>query len=333
MNKKEVRYVGESARSPYERGKEHLADYKNLSIKSHMLKHNIIYHKEMKSVKFKMEILEFHTTAFSRQIHEAVQIELVSKSGEIMNSKSEYNRCTIPRLTVEGGKSEEKSKTAGLHLTEEEVEAEIINLRKQRMKEIRSGDRDGRRSWQTGEMQERPRKRAKIDSELRKRTRKKSVVVEAPVRKKVKYEGVKVGEPSRSKCEDSYSVCTKEIVIGVEESTEKAAKITQLSRIFEENLVGNVKKPLGVKLSEIHSNLKPPLEKSVSAQKLSTSSPKTKRSSVHYPVKTKNTPKIKKKEIDRKGKGKNVKTLKDYFELKANGLGIEGSSLKNDRKN
>ena len=28
-----------------------------------------------------------------------------------------------------------------------------------------------------------------------------------------------------------------------------------------------------------------------------------------------------------------MKTLKDYFELKANGLGIEGSSLKNDRTN
>ena len=57
----------------------------------------------------------------------------------------------------------------------------------------------------------------------------------------------------------------------------------------------------------------------------------TKRSSVHYPVKTKNTPKMKKKlDCD-----KNVKTLKDYFECKAkaNGLGIEGSSLKNYRKN
>ena len=40
-----------------------------------------------------------------------------------MNSKSEYNRCSLPRLTVEG-KSVEKSKT-GLHRTEEEVEAEI----------------------------------------------------------------------------------------------------------------------------------------------------------------------------------------------------------------
>ena len=193
-DKKEVRYVGESARSPYERGREHLADYKNLSTKSHMLKHQIIYHKEMKSIKFKMEILEFHTTAFSRQIHEAVQIDLVSKSGDIMNSKSEYNRCSLPRLTVEGGKPAEESKSPGLHLTEEEVEAEIINLRKQRIKEIRSKDRisDGRRDWQTGEMQERPGKRAKFDSEIRKRTRKTSIVVdEAPVKKKVRYESVR----------------------------------------------------------------------------------------------------------------------------------------------
>ena len=302
-DKKEVRYVGESARSPYERGKEHLADFKNLSTKSHMLKHQIIYHKELKSVKFKMEILEFHTTAFSRQIHEAVQIDLVSKSGAIMNSKSEYNRCTLPRLTVEGGKSVEEKKSPGLHLTEEEVEAEIIILRKQRMKEIRSEDRDSdrRRNWHTGEMQERPRKRIKFDSEIRKRTRKKSVVDENQVRKKVRYDSVggsKVTpedtESSRSNCEVSYSVGAQKIVSGVKA---KAVSVTQLSRIFEEE--------------KVMEDVKPPLEKSVSVKKKSTSSPRTKRS-VQYPsIKTKNTPKInkEKKEQNCRKKCENFKRL------------------------
>ena len=40
------------------REKEHWADFKNLVIKSHMLKHKIIYDKEFKSVTYKMEILE-----------------------------------------------------------------------------------------------------------------------------------------------------------------------------------------------------------------------------------------------------------------------------------
>ena len=223
-----------------------------------------------------------------------------------------------------------------------------FNLRKQRMRKIQSGDRDrdGNGSWCSEEIQERPRKRAKFDSEIRKRTRRKSVVVdEAPVKKKVRYEGVRESEQrpldsesSRSKYEVGYSGCTKEKVSGVKVPKAKAVKVTQLSRIFEENQVENVKKPLGISLSASHSariqkvceDVKPPLEKSVSVMKKSTSSPMTKRNGVNYPVKTKNTPKMKKYEIDRR---KHVKTLKDYFECKTNGQGIEESCAKIDTKN
>ena len=36
--------------------------------------------------------------ALSRQIGEAVRIDM--RSGNVLNSKSEYNRCRLPRLTI-----------------------------------------------------------------------------------------------------------------------------------------------------------------------------------------------------------------------------------------
>ena len=43
-----VKYVGETSRSGYERINEHFKDFKNLSSQSHMLKHFIETHKNMK---------------------------------------------------------------------------------------------------------------------------------------------------------------------------------------------------------------------------------------------------------------------------------------------
>ena len=37
------KYIGETARSLYERSVEHMTDYQNLSIKSHMLKQSALF--------------------------------------------------------------------------------------------------------------------------------------------------------------------------------------------------------------------------------------------------------------------------------------------------
>ena len=67
-------------------------------IDSHMLKHAVIHHEaRVDDVKFKVEIIRNHKSAFERQLHEAVEILLHNK-GNLMNSKSEYNRCSVPRL-------------------------------------------------------------------------------------------------------------------------------------------------------------------------------------------------------------------------------------------
>ena len=56
---------------------------------------------------FKIRAVSFHRSALSRQIGEAVRIMRRGGEGVIFNSKSEYDRCKIPRLQVEEQKEEE----------------------------------------------------------------------------------------------------------------------------------------------------------------------------------------------------------------------------------
>ena len=65
-----------------------------------------------------MTVVKRHFSAFSRMVHEAIRIELLSKQKnlvEVLNSRSEIGRVVLPRLVVEqdddgGG----KDKGAGL---------------------------------------------------------------------------------------------------------------------------------------------------------------------------------------------------------------------------
>ena len=99
---KERIYIGESSRSSFERGKEHLDDYEKEKDDSHMNKHFVLdhCHDDVKP-KFKMEVLRSHRSALTRQIHEAVLIQL--NEDQVLNSKGQYNRCQLPRLTVRMG--------------------------------------------------------------------------------------------------------------------------------------------------------------------------------------------------------------------------------------
>ena len=99
-----VKYVGESGRSGYERSKEHVSDFKNLVDTSHLLKHYVLEHqKEMKleDMKFGMRVKKTFNTAIERQIAEAVYISFEKKKGTVLlNSKGEYYRCMLPRLST-----------------------------------------------------------------------------------------------------------------------------------------------------------------------------------------------------------------------------------------
>ena len=99
------KYIGESSRSFYERGLEHLRDLKELKPESHMLRHYFDKHQEeeIENMRFGGRILKQARSAFNRQISESVQIQQNSSQHFILNSKSEYNRCALPRLATKLG--------------------------------------------------------------------------------------------------------------------------------------------------------------------------------------------------------------------------------------
>ena len=98
------KYIGETAKSAYERGANHLYDRKSLDTGSHMLKHSVESHDgvDPETVTFHMRVIKYHKSSFERQINEAVTIQQ-NKKFNILNSKSEYNRSSIPRLGVKMG--------------------------------------------------------------------------------------------------------------------------------------------------------------------------------------------------------------------------------------
>ena len=132
-----IKYVGETSRSGYERGKEHFNAFRDLNEQSHMLKHFLLAHEgmQMKDVKFGMRITGTYRSAIERQIAEAVKIEReVLQGKKLMNSKSEFNRCELPRLNA--GTRKEALET----LRAEDDETKMLN-RKLRMIRKRKKDK------------------------------------------------------------------------------------------------------------------------------------------------------------------------------------------------
>ena len=95
-------YVGETSRTIRERAGEHWKNYRGSSKeqqKSHIFKHQELHHAGAEA-KFMMRIVGFHKSALSRQTAEAVRIRRRGGEGSVLNSRSEYNRCYIPRLKL-----------------------------------------------------------------------------------------------------------------------------------------------------------------------------------------------------------------------------------------
>ena len=107
-------YPGESARSPRERSKNHMAAYRGNQKDSIMFKHYVEHHGQgAERPEFGMKVLRYHTSATTRQVHEAVVIWQRSrrmKKGEvrILNSKSMFNRCKLQRLVIEGSNEKDE---------------------------------------------------------------------------------------------------------------------------------------------------------------------------------------------------------------------------------
>ena len=60
---------------------------------------------EFNDVEFRMKILSSHYSAFNRQIAEAVKIKR-NEGKYLLNSRSEYNRSSLPAIKVNEKKSE-----------------------------------------------------------------------------------------------------------------------------------------------------------------------------------------------------------------------------------
>ena len=134
------KYIGESSRSCYERGWEHINDLTQLKSSSHMLKHVLTKHPEQdfKEVRFGMKVIRNCKTSFERQIYESVAIQQERGEHHILNSRSEYNRCSLPRLSTQLGDEEHKKYNEELKQEKEQedkIESQIRQLRKIRNKE------------------------------------------------------------------------------------------------------------------------------------------------------------------------------------------------------
>ena len=93
-------YVGESSRSMYERGKEHRKDGKDKAEDSHQWKHWALEHPGLDGdPQFRFKIVSSFSDPLTRQLAEAVRIE--RRGPEILNSRSEFSRCRVPRLRLD----------------------------------------------------------------------------------------------------------------------------------------------------------------------------------------------------------------------------------------
>ena len=86
-----------------------------------MLRHMIDRHsnEDWSLVKFNMRVLKFIQSSFKRQILESVLIQ-GNRHHNIMNSRSEYNRCALPRLATKMGEKEMKERKENEALLDEE---------------------------------------------------------------------------------------------------------------------------------------------------------------------------------------------------------------------
>jgi hypothetical protein len=101
-----------------------LYDRKNLDLGSHMLKHALSCHEDEdpQKVNFHMKVVAYHKSSFERQIDEAVKIQQ-NRGNNILNSKSEFNRSSIPRLGVKMGHKNFKNK-------QEHVDGKLLEEKK-----------------------------------------------------------------------------------------------------------------------------------------------------------------------------------------------------------
>ena len=94
-------YVGETSRSMYERAGEHWKAFHKRNTDSHIWKHHLVHHEGVGEPEMTFKVVGTFKSALPRQIFEAVRIR--RRGDDVLNSKGEYNRSRIHRLTIDRG--------------------------------------------------------------------------------------------------------------------------------------------------------------------------------------------------------------------------------------
>ena len=94
-------YHGQTSRTGYIRGGEHVDDFVRKRPKLLMLKHCQNVHQGRTEVKFRMDIVGvYKRDAMLRQITEAVRIQF-TPGAKSMNDKTEFSYFHLPRMVIE----------------------------------------------------------------------------------------------------------------------------------------------------------------------------------------------------------------------------------------
>jgi hypothetical protein len=106
-----------------------------------------------------MKVVKYHKSSFERQVQESVLIQS-NRSHWLLNSKSEFNRCAIPRLGMKMGDRDYEEKRD--EIQEEEKREAVIEEKIRNLKKERNRKRNPRRPDKNQPV----RKKSRLDEEL-----------------------------------------------------------------------------------------------------------------------------------------------------------------------
>ena len=160
-----------------------------------MLKHIVEKHPEEKieTIEFRAKVIKYTRSAFERQIRESVLIQENKDNHYILNSKSEYNRCSIPRLTTKMGEKELKEWEKNKELSrkeekerEDEIKRKIYEIRREKNKERRNEEKEPLQATKRRKIGENEYKNVRQDERSQQEKREGENQAEQPHPKKVK---------------------------------------------------------------------------------------------------------------------------------------------------
>ena len=225
-------YVGETARSINERSKEHWDDWASRKEDSHIRKHwEDVHQGEEGGPEMKFRVAKSFQDCLTRQVSESVRIQL---RGKVLNSKSVYSRCKLPRLVVEG--SEDKM---------EEDKKRTEQERKEKLEE------EGVLSEQSLEFRIKKRKDEEVGNVRRGRPSKRRKVGQEPEdwgERKVEEAGSRTGSEENVDWEKVKRMRQKEISVNVlskeeiwarrmiEDILRKVVTVTEVEQLLTEDM-------------------------------------------------------------------------------------------------